>query len=81
MAFISWDATLSNIVVEDSTVTNALRFAVCYEVGGSVTLRRVVSLPVHRAAGRPAGGRQARSIRGDRGPSWAGAVLGSPCRT
>ena len=39
-----WDATLRNIVVEDSTITNATRYAVRYEVGGTgIVLRRVVS--------------------------------------
>jgi len=42
-AFIVWDATLSNIVIEDSTVTNSGRFAVRYEVGGTLILRRVTS--------------------------------------
>jgi hypothetical protein len=38
-----WDATLKNIVVEDSTINGALETAVRYEIGGTVTLRRVTS--------------------------------------
>jgi hypothetical protein len=43
IAFIVWDKTLSNIVVEDSTIANAVTFAVRYEDGGTLTLRRVTS--------------------------------------
>lgn len=42
MAIIVWDATSTNILVEDSTVTGAVRFAVRYEAG-QVTLRNIVS--------------------------------------
>ena len=38
-----WDATLRNIVVEDSTISGARETAVRYEIGGTVTLRRVTS--------------------------------------
>jgi hypothetical protein len=42
-AVILWDPTIRNIVIEDSTITNATRYAVRYELGGMVTLRRVAS--------------------------------------
>lgn len=42
-AVVLWDSTLSNIVIEDSTITNATSIAVRYEDGGTVTLRRVTS--------------------------------------
>ncbi len=35
--------TLYNIVIEDSTISNATRFAVRYEAGGPLTLRSVTS--------------------------------------
>ena len=38
-----WDPTLQNIVIEDSTVSGARESAVRYELGGTVTLRRVTS--------------------------------------
>jgi hypothetical protein len=41
-AIILWDSTLQNIVIEDSTISSA-GTAVRYEVGGSLTLRRVTS--------------------------------------
>jgi hypothetical protein len=37
-AIIFWDPTIYNIVVENSTITNAKQFAVRYELGGTVTL-------------------------------------------
>jgi hypothetical protein len=44
MAFIIWDKTLRNILVEDSTVTGAVSFAVRYESPGTgIVLRRLVS--------------------------------------
>lgn len=42
-AVILWDPTIRNIVIEDSTITNATSLAVRYERGGTVTLRRVTS--------------------------------------
>lgn len=33
----------ANIVIEDSTITGAVRFAVRYEDGGTLTLRRITS--------------------------------------
>jgi len=42
-AIIVWDATVKNIVVEDSTIANAARFAIRYEEGGTLTLRRIAS--------------------------------------
>jgi hypothetical protein len=42
-AFTLWDATLRNIVIEDSDVTGAVDYAVRYEKGGTLTLRRVSS--------------------------------------
>ncbi len=42
-AVILWDPTIRNIVIEDSTITNATNVAVRYELGGTVTLRRVSS--------------------------------------
>lgn len=44
-----WDATLRNIVIEDSTVSGARESAVRYELGGTVTLRRVTSTDSGRA--------------------------------
>jgi hypothetical protein len=41
-AVILWDGTLRNVVLEDSAISGA-GTAVRYEIGGSVTLRRVVS--------------------------------------
>jgi hypothetical protein len=41
-AVILWDRTISDIVIEDSTITGA-GIAVRYEQGGTVTLRRVTS--------------------------------------
>ncbi len=43
LPIIVWDKTVKNILFEDATITGALRFAVRYEDGGTVTLRRVVS--------------------------------------
>ena len=42
-AIIVWDRTVRNIVIEDSTITGATRFAVRYEDGGTLTLRRITS--------------------------------------
>jgi len=42
-AVILWDATIHDIVIEDSTITQATDTAVRYELGGAVTLRRVIS--------------------------------------
>ena len=42
-AVIFWDPTIHDIVVEDATITGAKQFAVRYELGGDVTLRRVSS--------------------------------------
>ena len=42
-AVILWDSTIRDIVIEDSTITDAAMFAVRYELGGTVTLRRVRS--------------------------------------
>jgi hypothetical protein len=42
-AIMLWDPTLRNIVIEDSTITNAARFAIRYEQGSTITLRRVTS--------------------------------------
>ncbi len=42
-AVIFWDPTIHDIVVEDSTITGAKQFAVRYELGEAVTLRRVSS--------------------------------------
>jgi hypothetical protein len=55
-----WDPTLQNIVIEDSTVSGARLSAVRYELGGTVTLRRVTSTGsgqsgFSRRSGRPAG--------------------------
>jgi hypothetical protein len=38
-----WDATVRNIVIEDSTITNARSCAVRFEQGGTLTLRRITS--------------------------------------
>ena len=42
-AVIFWDATIHDIVIEDSTISGAKQFAVRYELGHSITLRRVSS--------------------------------------
>jgi hypothetical protein len=42
-AIVFWGATIYGIVIEDSTITNARQFAVRYEGGGTLTLRRVTS--------------------------------------
>ena len=42
-AVILWDATIHDIAIVDSTITNATDTAIRYELGGTVTLRRVVS--------------------------------------
>jgi hypothetical protein len=42
-AVILWDPTIRNILIEDSTITAAATYAVRYELGGTVTLRRVSS--------------------------------------
>jgi hypothetical protein len=42
-AIYLWDRTLRDIVIEDSTITGAKDNAVRYEMGGTVTLRRVTS--------------------------------------
>ena len=42
-AIMLWDPTIRNIVIEDSTITNAKDTAVRYEQGSTITLRRVTS--------------------------------------
>jgi len=42
-AFILWDPTIHDVLVEDTTITSAKRFAVRYEQGKTITLRRVTS--------------------------------------
>ncbi len=42
-AFEIWDSTINNLVIEDSTVTNARATAVRYERGQNITLRNIVS--------------------------------------
>ncbi len=42
-AIILWDRFSSNILIEDTTITGATNFAVRYEKGSPVTLRRVTS--------------------------------------
>jgi hypothetical protein len=60
-AVIFWDGSIRNIVIEDSTIANAERYAVRYEEGGTVTLRRITSTgsgekPFHSTIGAtPAG--------------------------
>lgn len=40
-AIVCWDSTLSGILFEDCTITDAERFGVRHELGGAVTYRRV----------------------------------------
>jgi hypothetical protein len=42
-AIVVWDETTSNIVIEDTTITNAFAWAVRFELPGQLTLRRVTS--------------------------------------
>ena len=42
-AIMLWDKTLQDIVIEDSTITGAESYAVRYEMGDTVMLRRVTS--------------------------------------
>jgi hypothetical protein len=42
-AFMLWDRTLHDVLVEDTTITNAAHIAFRYEEGSRVTLRRVTS--------------------------------------
>jgi hypothetical protein len=42
-AIMLWDATLHDIVIEDTTITNAKDTAVRYEYGSAITLQRVTS--------------------------------------
>jgi hypothetical protein len=42
-AIMLWDATLHDIVIEDTTITGAKDTAVRYEYGSGITLRRVTS--------------------------------------
>lgn len=42
-AVIFWDGTIARVLIDGARITGALRSAVRYEVGGTVTLRNVVS--------------------------------------
>jgi hypothetical protein len=42
-AIMLWDSTTNNVVIEDSTITGATKFAVSYERGTAITFRRVTS--------------------------------------